>query len=315
MGQKKSAAVFASIAISISLIATAAIGAVRSTEMSLKLAEGLFSATLDDFLGEVVEIDESECSSAVNSAITRVRNSSAPELMAAALGEMEEALDSEGESTPESFAWLRDSNLGQSLQKEVEGWWEDEVLRGLQSSVNLDLASVKSSALQTGSESSFTTRINALRQKDLLPDGVLLSSWQSHFERAYSSKCSNAVQVAASEAARGFQSDSRALARLVSQLDSKSWQGDEYTKLSPLVAYSPQENAKCSSYLACARVWVLTPVSCEVDFVVEFTDSAGNYVDTAYETVSTKADTRKIVEFTSYGDGGGYFEILEWQCN
>ena len=122
------------------------------------------------------------------------------------------------------------------------------------------------------------------------------------------------VKQAVDDSADAYKQDSTKFADLVLELSRSNWQSDGYSKIAPLVAYA-ERSGNCSTIQPCVGLWILTPVECTVNLVVEFLDDDGKVVDTAYKNIlEVRANTRKSAEVQSSSFETSFYNLLEASC-
>lgn len=302
-----------SIGLSLLLLGTSVLGVFRGEAVADRISAAYFTDSIDDYTGQEIEITSEQCAPITSQITQRLRSSVATKKVTELDAELEETLE-EGEPTPASYLWLRDSGLVDEL--EIGTYVEVARLQNtLGEYLNFDPDKVVADLMLAESEKSLAEEKRKLERANQLPPGVSTSAWGASHLAKWNRTCSTAAQSAKNVAAADFLDNAQAFARNVQLVVNSDWESEGYDKVSTFVAYADREGVSCSGYTPCARFWIETAVPCQVDLVVEFSDEDNIAIDYGFEDVQVSSpNSRKSVQ-VNYGGGASFYEVVEASCN
>ena len=118
-----------------------------------------------------------------------------------------------------------------------------------------------------------------------------------------------------SAGAKTYESDVKEFAGAVHEIFNDSWQGQDYEKLSALVAYKAGGSGDCRGYYSsCATFTIKTATPCTVQVEVDFTSGSGDLVDTVTRSVKVEKGLKGISVSVSTDYSASYYDVKEAKC-
>lgn len=300
------------VLISIGLAVGSAIGTFRGAEISQNVLAAYQTSSIDEYLGVEVGVAPESCKELGTRIKSQLSSSEVPKRVATLVEKFSDTFDGT-KATAKTFAWFKGNQEIRSLELSTLDGVGVPRLKGV---FGFDATQTVNNVTANASSSELDKEIEKVADRGQLPAGVSTSQWYGDFERKFREACKEDIESAGAAIEKQYNSDITQFNALISNVISTNWTSDGYEKLSPLVAYNPNNGAGCSGWTdSCARFFIETATPCVVDLRVEFTTSGGAFVEFGSNTVRTRAANSRISVQVDGGSGGsGYYEIVEATC-
>lgn len=287
------------------------VGTSRASVYAEAYSDSLRTSSIDEYLGEDVLIPKSVCSALGGTISSKLE--AHPAL--GALAELSETFSNtrgeDGGLTQSSYEWLRDSTFAETAELQLQD--RVGVRSAIMSTLGLDTSATSADMVSSTSENNLRQELGKLKDKNQLPQEVSTASWGSSYERKLAATCGSSVRNAVTESTVNYNSQLLEFSNGVASLWDNVWLKEGYTvPSSPLVSYQ-HLNGNCSR-VACAKISIRTPISCEVTVFVMFSDDDGDLYDFGDKTLDTRPNISRTFEVPG-GSGYGTYEILMTTCS
>jgi len=288
------------------------VGTSRASVYAEAYSDSLRTSSIDEYLGEDVLIPKSVCSALGGTISSKLEAHPALGILAELSETFSNTRDEDGGLTQASYEWLRDSTFAETAELQLQD--RVGVRSSIMSTLGLDTSAASADMVSSTSENNLRQELGKLKDKNQLPQEVSTASWGSSYERKLAATCGPSVRNAVTESTVNYNSQLLEFSNGVGSLWDNAWLTEGYTVPgSPLVSYKPL-SGNCSR-VACAKMSIRTPVSCEVAVWVSFSDDNGEHSGFGAETLDTRANISKTLEITGAATGGGTYEIFMTTCS